>query len=180
MQPVRDICRDASCSDDGDDDDGGRGCRSRGGDDDDGVAGVGWCWWYKTVCHSMAYIGMPNYCATDSVVGQVRWPALKRGLVESNCPTRARCTFHFPSPLPLVRTHGAWNFARDRDRLISNEHKCMADGSESASDREFVQVTYYISSRERRMCAPILCQKFALFGSNLDIFLYSKRYRWWD
>lgn len=44
-----------------------------------------------------AYIGMPNCCATASVVGRVRWPALKRGLVKSNCPTRARCTFHFPS-----------------------------------------------------------------------------------
>lgn len=28
---------------------------------------------------------------------------------------------------------------RDRDRLISNEHECVADGPESANDREFVR-----------------------------------------
>lgn len=66
----------------GDDDDG------IGGRDDGDGGGMQMPW----------HIGMPNCCAIANVVGRVRRPAKARSS-RLELPN-ARCTFHFPSPLP--------------------------------------------------------------------------------
>lgn len=145
---------------------------SRGGDDDDGVAGVGWWWWYKTVCHSTAYRnakllrhrqrGRPGPVAGFKArSSQVELP-------------NARALYFSLSLTPTSRAHTRrmkFCLGRDRDRLISNEHECMADGPESASDREFIRATYYISRmREKRWPRAYTLSKICpFFNIKLDL-----------